>query len=211
MHSLHTRLLQDGWHVDALDTGRTADYLMPEAKAVILAINALRSDPAAFARRYVREMASFYDGSLLTYPGEIPIGTVEGVAAVEALHDFLLTQPPVGLLTPSPGMSRAASDHARDLSFSGRTSHTGADGSDPFTRMNRYGIWSQTAAESIAYGSCDGLRIVLQLAVDDGVATRGHRTDLLNPDFTRCGVAVAPHPEFRHCCTIEYAAAYIEG
>jgi len=200
----------DGWALNAIDTARHADYLSEVEKEIFLSTNALRSNPAVFAQLYVTEIMGYYDGTLLRYPGDIPIQTFEGHRAASELYDFLLAQSPVGLLYPSRGLSRAAADHARDQAQSGRTSHNGRDGSDPFTRISRYGRWSGTAAENIAYGKNDALRIILQLAIDDGIAGRGHRANLFNPDFSLSGVGIDTHPEYGHSCTMEYATAYEE-
>ena len=201
---------KDGWFLQTIDTGRYADYLSEEEKDVILAMNALRSDPPKFARLYVYEIMGYYDGNQLRYPGEIPILTFEGVAAVRELYDQLMMTYSLSVLYPSRGMSRAARDHSYEQSLTGRTSHNGKDGSDPFTRLNRYGRWETLAAENIAYGKNDGLRIVLQLAIDDGVTPRGHRTNLLDPRFMQCGVGIAAHPEYGSSCTIDYTAQYME-
>ena len=72
--------------------------------------------------------------------------------------------------------------------------HTGADGSLPWDRVARYGQWSGTIAENIsygAYGESDARRIVLSLVIDDGVASRGHRDNILNAAFSVIGNRVS--------------------
>ena len=51
----------------------------------------------------------------------------------------------------------------------GLVGHTGTDGSDHGTRLNRYGEWAGSAAENIAYLDGTGTDIVMMLFVDDGV------------------------------------------
>ncbi len=107
-------------------------------------------------------------------------------------------------------MSLAAKDHSNDQSKTGATGHTGSDNSDPFERMNRYGKWNITAGENIDYGSSNGLRIILQLLVDDGVSSRGHRKNILNNEFNISGVSINTHIKYRNMCVITYAGQYDE-
>ena len=75
----------------------------------------------------------------------------------------------------------------------GLTGHSGTDGSSPFDRMNRYGKWGGTAGENIAYGDSNGKEYMVQLYIDDGVANRGHRVNILTPGFKLTGRAVCSH------------------
>ena len=108
-------------------------------------------------------------------------------------------------------MSKAARDHVNDQKDSGEVGHTGSDKSSPFERMNRYGSWQSTAGENISYGKNTGKEVVLQLFIDDGVKSRGHRKNILNPAFKVTGIACGPHKRYRHSCTITYSGGYNEG
>jgi uncharacterized protein YkwD len=209
--NLGQRLERDGWSLADIDTARDADFLSEAEKDVILASNAVRTDPRRFADIYVAELRSRYAGSLIEYPGEIAIRTVEGTRAVDELTGYLRTARPQPALVPSLGMSSGAADHASDQSKSGATGHTGGDRSSPFDRIDRYGSWNGTAGENISYGYGDGLRIVLQLLVDDGVPSRGHRDNIMNGQFGVSGVAVDSHPVYGNVCVITYAASYTEA
>ena len=46
-------------------------------------------------------------------------------------------------------------------------------------RMNRHGRASGSWAENIAYGNNDAIEIVMQLFIDDGVSSRGHRDNIV--------------------------------
>ncbi len=41
-------------------------------------LNRARADPAGYAERVIRPLAGLCRGTILTYPGEIPIRTAEG-------------------------------------------------------------------------------------------------------------------------------------
>jgi len=43
------------------------------------------------------------------------------------------------------------------------------------------------------------------LAIDDGVASRGHRNNLFNPKFKVVGIACSNHKGYDYCCVLDYA------
>ena len=103
-------------------------------------------------------------------------------------------------------MSEAARDHARDLANRELTGHSGADGSSPGDRLNRYGRW-----ENIAFGFQDPRSLVMRFLIDDGIPDRGHRKNLLNPEYRFLGFATGPHSTWQTTCVITFAAAYFEN
>ena len=63
-------------------------------------------------------------------------------------------------------------------------------------------------AENLAFGSYQqsaGKMMVLQLLIDDGVADRGHRANILDPTYNTCGVATGVHTVYGSMMTIDYA------
>ncbi|GAA0870811.1 CAP domain-containing protein [Brevundimonas basaltis] len=176
------------------------------ARADIVAeLNAARTDPAAYARK-ARALRALFNGDRIERPGEIALVTREGPEAVDEAIAFLETQTPRPALRGSPGLDRAAAEHADEQSRTGQVAHAGADGSSPSDRMRRQGRWSATG-EAIAYGSDRAEDVILQLIVDDGVPDRGHRTILFNPVYTLVGAACAPHPVWRSVCVLDFARA----
>ena len=192
----------------SVDTTQGADYLNDVERQVIIEINMVRADPAEYARTYLVPLRKYYKGSLLSYPGETVIRTSEGPRALEECIQRLLSAKPVRMLSPKQGLSKAARDQARDQAKSGKTGHTGSDGSTADARVSRYGTWDQAMGEVIDYGNTQARRIVASFLIDDGVASRGHRKNLLDPDFGTVGVAVGPHPVYRAMCVIDFAGSY---
>ena len=200
-----------GWNLLRLDTAGNAAYLSALEKQVVLELNKVRSDPSRYARSLLAPQRKYYTGQKLTYPGEIPIRTQEGIRAFEECSQILVKTGSMGILVPRAGLARAARDHARDQSETGQTGHGGRDHSDVSGRANRYGRWSGKIGETIQYGHAAAARIVSSLLIDDGVPSRGHRKIILAPLFRNAGVAFGPHPKFRNMCVIVFAVEYVDS
>ncbi len=177
--------------------------------AVLRELNAARTRPAAYIA-LLRDYRSHIHGGMLEYPDQTPVRLNEGTRAVDEAIAFLKRQEPLDPLALSKGLSAAARDLAADQGKTGGTGHAGSDGSSPPTRMSRHGKWLRTAGENCAYGPEDARQIVIQLIVDDGVPSRGHRANIFNPAFKVVGVAVGPHPRYRFVSVMDFAGGYRE-
>jgi len=192
---------------------QSIDYLTKLEHAIVLEHNLARTEPAAYAK-YLEEWLPYFEADLLKRPGRIGLQTLEGPRAVEEAIDFLRAAEPVGTMSPSPGMSRAARDHVIDIGADGEISHTGGHGSKPPDRVNRYGRWRISLAENIAFGryrESDARTVIMQLLIDDGVPNRGHRINIFNAVFTVVGVSCGPHVTYEAMCVVEYAGGYDEA
>ena len=171
--------------------------------------NAVRRDPAGYAE-HLEPMLPRFDGKLLERPGRPHLRTDEGAPAVREAIAALQARRPVPQLRWSRGLGAAAADHVRDQGPIGGLEHRGTDDSNPARRANRHGRWGRAVAENIAYGENPARAVVIQLLVDDGVADRGHRDNMLDPKWGAAGVACGPHRRYRQMCVMDYAAAYAE-
>lgn len=176
--------------------------------AVIREMNLARQDPALYAS-YAEELRSHYSGKCFVLPGGTRIFTKEGLRAVDEAIRFLRTTSPRQPLVLSPGMCRGAADHCADQA-SGGFSHTGRDGSNPGSRMSRYGSWNSAWGENIAYGKSTARDVVLALIIDDGLPARKHRKNIFNPNFNFAGAAFGTHARFGTVCSIDFAGGYVE-
>ncbi|MDH5804520.1 MAG: CAP domain-containing protein [Gemmatimonadota bacterium] len=181
-------------------------------EAIVQEHNLARQNPDRYAT-IAGELLALFDGDVIRRDGEPGLITREGPSAVREAVDFLRDAEPIGPLTRSRGMSLGARDLVKDHGPKGMTGHQGSDGSRPADRLERFGDWRRTMGENVAYGryeSNHARRVVLSLIIDDGVAGRGHRTNIFNPDFSVIGVACGPHERYGTMCVMEYAGGYIE-
>lgn len=186
-----------------------ASFLSAVEKAVVQEVNAARTDPQKYAA-FVEEVKRRYDGKRLIREGELPLVTKEGARAADEAIRFLRKQKPLPALAASRGMSLAARDHVQDQGRRGDIGHAGADRSQPWDRISRYGAWENKTAENISYGHSKARDIVIALIIDDGVRNRGHRKNIFDPDFRVMGVALGAHAKFGAMCVMTFAGGYRE-
>jgi uncharacterized protein YkwD len=186
-----------------------AAYLSPLEQDVVKELNLARTDPKRYGD-FLSEMRPYFRGNYLARPGEAIRVTQEGLAAVDEAISFLRSTAPLPALKASRGLSLAAKTHVKDQQ-SGAVGHTGSDGSQPWDRMNRYGTWQGEVAENISYGGNTARGVIIQLIVDDGVSSRGHRVNMFNPAYRFVGVGCGIHARLGDLCVMEFSAGYIEN
>ena len=173
------------------NTARNASYLSEQEKQVIFLCNLARMDGALFAATYLAQHmpnnpSNWYIASLYR-----DLQSVKG------------RQP----LYPDRRLYATAAYHAADMGRSGRTGHTSSDGTDFADRVYG-GLGEKTyIAENCSYGynNDQAINIVVQLLVDANVPSLGHRKNILNPDLSAIGVAIAPHAIYEYMCVMDFA------
>ncbi len=174
---------------------------------IITEMNLARSNPPAY-RQVMLAWRGKFEGKRVRLSDRLYLQTQEGTPAIDEAIKFLQKTRPVGKLTYSKGLSLAARDHVRDQGSRGATGHNSSNGNTPFQRMERYGKWQQIAGENIAYGPNTARAVVRDLIIDDGVADRGHRTNMFQPQFRVTGVSCGYHRQYRVMCDIKYAGGF---
>lgn len=173
------------------------------ALSVHEAQNRLRKNPQSFIP-ILEARLKLFEGNLYKAPGKIPLRTNEGPAAVKECIEVLRKTKPLGELAFDPNLTKAGTDHVNDIGPKGITGHSGSDGSGPFDRIKRYGAFN-CVAENIDFGSNNGEEVIISLIVDDGVSSRGHRTNMLKSDYDITGIACGYHQGYDHCTVIVYS------
>ncbi len=176
-----------------------AQHPSPLERGILDDINRLRASPSAYASLVKKWRV----------PDETSFSPEYAVHVLdEAVSELQSIRTDRGELILSPGLSHAAADHVRDSGSRGLTTHTGADGSSFRERIERYGVWSGSSAENIAYGLVDARENVIVQLLDFGVEDRGHRRNLLNPAWRYVGIACGPHTLYGTMCVMDFAASY---
>jgi uncharacterized protein YkwD len=179
------------------------------AAAIIHEMNLARQNPTLYAT-LLEQRRQNYCGGVYLLPGNVRLRRREGIRALDDAIRFLYRAKPQTPLALSPGLCLAAADHCREQA-DGAMGHYGSHGSDPGSRISRYGVVSEGWAENIAYGRHTAREIVVALIVDDGMRGRGHRKNIFNPTYNLAGAAYGPHARFGSVCSIDFASGYAEN
>jgi uncharacterized protein YkwD len=169
---------------------------------VLEQINFAREHPQAYADQ-LREYREHFEGRVLYRPGDdAGVLTQEGPSAVDEAIAFLDRQAPLPPLSEGAVLALAAGDLAAMQGAQGGVGHISPDGASPGQRVKRRG-GDIYVGESIAYGFDRPDDVVMQLIVDDGVPSRGHRKLLFQKDFRYAGVGCGEHRTYRFMCVVD--------
>lgn len=76
------------------------------------------------------------------------------------------------------------------------------------SRIEAEMTWEATIAENIMYNSMTPLEAILNLCIDDGVANRGHRSNIFKTNVYYTGVATAMHASYTSETVTTFAGAW---
>lgn len=162
--------------------------------AIVEEMNLARADPKAYAETYIAPRQS---GFSALYFNEC--------------MDEMKAMAPVGSLSHVDGLWRMAKTHALTQGQAGEVGHDRVDGTTFSDAARQFGASFSYVGENISYGVPDARGVVIQLLVDDGVESRGHRKNLLNGRFTQTGVGCADHATYRIECVIDYGENWVDA
>lgn len=107
------------------------------------------------------------------------------------------------MLQPEKNLCYAAALHAADMGSKGKTGHTSTDGTSFPQRVRKY-YDGGYIAENCSYGKFDPLDIVMQLLIDEGITSLGHRKNLLNEIYVAMGTSIKPHSYYSINCVQDF-------
>jgi len=135
--------------------------------------------------------------------------TYEGARAYKELITFLESTTPLSPVTWSNAMGRACQKFVDWAGPKGSLGHDGPGNLTMGDRLDAEGKWSRSIGENLAYGDRDGMDSLIQLLVDDGVASRGHRKNIFNGKFKVVGVAIGKHSRYGFMTCNDFAAGFM--
>lgn len=178
------------------------------ARDVFSETNRLRTEPDVYLR-ILKDIRQRIAGKVYQPQGsKVRFVTEEGVSVVNEAVNVLGKQKPMRKLQWSDALAELARKHVEDTGAKGIVSHNSSSGQSFSERVSSVIAKNKftTASENIAYGYNNGMDVVSQLFIDDGVQGRGHRKNLLKRQLTHTGVACGYHRKYGHMCTAIYAA-----
>ncbi len=129
----------------------------------------------------------------LVIPFFVDSTKAEQTSYLKSLINELKKQPKLSPLYYDNELSKVAEGHAISMGNAGKTGHDGFD-----ERYSKVLGRATEVAENCFYGPKQPIIVVLELLIDNDVASLGHRKNLLNPAFTHIGFATAPHKTYEY-------------
>lgn len=148
-------------------------------REILRVINNVRANPQAFLEDVVKPYIKLHDLNSSRYARSL----------VRELRD----QSPVAPLEIDSSLQEMAK------SFAVRSGRRGQYGHNEYNeRFDQYGSHLAFDGENIQYGLKDPTAIVLDLLIDEGVPSFGHRKNILSSDFSVIGIGFADHKEINY-------------
>ena len=153
--------------------------LSNEEKEFLYLTNYLRKHPAIFSKQCITPFLKLFP-------------EVNGPEA-NSLQEDLLAISGLSILSVNGILNDVAKEHSLDLAMNtDKISHVGTDGRD-FSKRISFSNYKKCASENIYTGKNDPLLSLIMLLLDIGYGSKGHRKNLLNPNFLEMGVSIQQH------------------
>jgi uncharacterized protein YkwD len=160
-----------------INTGVEALFMSGKERAMLKEINFVRCYPQVYAEIVTKEIAD----QSASWQG---LRHDDFEAAME-LIDELRVMKPLNALLPMECIYVAARAHGQDEVARGFTGHDGSDGSQPWDRIGKACKELTASNENLVGGGKGTPRAaVIQLLIDGGISSRGHRYNMLDVNWT---------------------------
>ena len=176
----------DEYQIALANTGSNVNYLSKKEKDVILYINLARMYPGEFYNIEVRNYQ--------LPDGYTPLSRDNPY--LRSLEKTLKNGHPLSPVYPDRELSSFAKCLAIEQGENGKTGHERRK-----CRKSPYYSWG----ECVNYGDFNAREHVIELLIDDGVRSLGHRKIILDKRYTLIGVGCGAHPEYEKVCVTDFA------
>jgi uncharacterized protein YkwD len=176
--------------VEQANTGATRNRLSEEEKALYLLTNLARMNGKKFYKEWAAPFMKERNTPATSYTQTLKtdLEKTKGLAPLKVNMDLV----------------SAATYHAKDMGKTGQTGHDSSDGTSTFKRIRKYHDGG-AMAENCSYGYSGAMDILMQLLIDEGVSSLGHRNTILNGIYTQMGVAIQPHEVYGYNCVTDFS------
>jgi uncharacterized protein YkwD len=161
------------------NTARNANYMTSKEKEVIHILNLARMNPKLFCSTVLKTD---------TYEAENEYYT--------SLAETLEKMTPVDILQPNKESFQSAQCHAISSGKLGYVGHT-RQSANCKRLAHFYG-------ECCSYGETDAIGVVMQLLIDEGVPSYGHREICLSDAYLSIGVSIQPHKQYGMTAVLDF-------
>lgn len=166
-----------------LNTARDSNYLTGMEKDLIWILNMIRQDPKLFLKTVVLNPKSEYYRK----------PEYRNNYFNSLVSDLQKQAPNKSPLRPDRSLFQSAFCHAMN---SGKTGYVGHD--------RKWECNTRFAGECCSYGFDDALDIIMQLLIDDGVPSLGHRSICLNPEYDELGISIQQHSVYSYNAVLDF-------
>lgn len=179
----------DSLTMNLANTAKNDTSVTNEEKKVIQLLNLCRLNAKLFEETYVAhylDSISFKDNKYST--------SLKG--------DLKRIKLPMPLLVLDEELRLFAEAHAE---YSGEKGKVGAGNFENRKALLPKKYTQNSFAENRQYGDTNTVDIVMALLLDDGIENLEHRKNILNPKFSKVGIAIRPHKKEFSNCVIDFS------
>lgn len=188
-----------GWtseQIDIANTAKSCKYLSEDEQQVILLVNLARTQPHYFSKVM---LAMWFENTA----DRMLFAQMCSIEYSSSLIKDLENCPPLSPLLSEKRLYKYAMIHAQKIGQKGRTGHGRYYNYSFLERMqglNKH----RNVAENCSYGCKKPIDIVMQLLLDDGVPSLGHRKNILKKSYKEIGISIQPHKKYEWNCVMDF-------
>jgi uncharacterized protein YkwD len=162
-----------------LDTARPSSFMTEREKDMIHEINIIRSNPIGYIKEIEKYIQQKEEEKKIW--GEDWVK--DEIETSYELIEELRTTKSVSILRPHKKLHSVGKKHGKEGKNKGNLTHQGSDGFWTWDRIKRKDSRLIFSGENIIGGIEKIKEVIISLLVDAGVEGRGHRKNILNPDW----------------------------